>query len=221
MTLPALLKPVPFQLKFYSTVNGVCSKIKYTPGSAFGSNLNSLLTSLLNSSTSWPYKKYTTTGSSPEDIVYGSFQCSHDLAKPNLCASECQDCMMEAIARLKFDCKGAVSGGMFLAKCYVEYSSSLHYLGPTTGEHVYESDQGNAAPPVTVDEESANETGVYTVKSAYKILHVEQELCHFKVLANACWQNFGIVQNVGHATEFLEWVKAQFLNGSGEKSTSK
>lgn len=218
-----------------TVIYGGCSKIKYTPGSPYESNLNSLLTSLVNSATSSSYNKNTITGSSPQDIVYGLFQCRGDLTLPDcatcvansvsqlgtlcpqtcggaaqldgcfvkydntsfigvedksvvmkkcassvgydtnlmdgrdavlaslggatgsyrvggsgntqgmsqcvedLSVSECQDCVMEAIGRLKSDCEGAVSGDMFLAKCYAKYSSTS-----TSGDHVYQSDHGNS-----------------------------------------------------------------------------
>lgn len=220
-----------------TVIYGGCSKIKYTPGSPYESNLNSLLTSLVNSATLSSYNKYTITGSSPQDIVYGLYQCRGDLATPDCatcvansvsqlgtlcpqtcggaaqldgcfvkydnttfigvedktvvmkkCASsvgydtnlmdgrdavfaslggatgsyrvggsgetqgmsqcvedlsvgECQDCVMEAIGRLKNDCDGAVSGEMFLAKCYAKYSSTS---STSTGDHVYKSDHGNS-----------------------------------------------------------------------------
>ncbi|KAL8133880.1 plasmodesmata-located protein 7-like [Apium graveolens] len=218
-----------------TVIYGGCSKIKYTPGSTYESNLNSLLTSLVNSATSSSYNKYTITGSTPQDIVYGLFQCRGDLTLPDcatcvahsvsqlgtlcpqtcggaaqldgcfvkfdntsfigvedksvvmkkcassvgydtnlmdgrdavlaglggatgsyrvsgsgntqgmsqcvedLSVSECEDCVMEAIGRLKSDCEGAVSGEMFLAKCYAKYSSTS-----TSGDHVYQSDHGSS-----------------------------------------------------------------------------
>ncbi|KAL1820437.1 hypothetical protein ACET3Z_015306 [Daucus carota] len=213
-----------------TVIYGGCSKIKYTLGSPYESNLNSLLTSLASSATSSSYNKYTITGPSPQDVVSGLFQCRGDLAQtdcatcvahsvsqlgslcPQTCggaaqldgcfvkydnttfigvqdksvvmkkcassvgydahlmdgrdavlaslggasgsyrvggsgntqgmsqcvedlsASECQDCVVEAIGRLKSDCEGAVSGEMFLAKCYAKYSS-------TTGDHGFKPDQ--------------------------------------------------------------------------------
>lgn len=51
--------------------------------------------------------------------VQGVAQCVEDLS-----VGECQDCVVEAIGRLKSDCGGAVYGDMFLAKCYSRYSTS-------------------------------------------------------------------------------------------------
>lgn len=49
--------------------------------------------------------------------VQGVTQCVGDLSP-----SECQDCLSEAIGRLKTECGPAASGDMFLAKCYARYS---------------------------------------------------------------------------------------------------
>ncbi|KAI4313732.1 hypothetical protein L6164_026688 [Bauhinia variegata] len=49
--------------------------------------------------------------------VYGVAQCTGDLSM-----SECQDCVSDAIQRLKTECGGANWGDMYLAKCYARYS---------------------------------------------------------------------------------------------------
>lgn len=56
--------------------------------------------------------------------VQGLAQCVGDLS-----SVECQDCLGEAIERLKTDCGTANYGDMFLAKCYARYS--------TGGPHFY------------------------------------------------------------------------------------
>lgn len=60
------------------------------------------------------YKPYRVGGSGD---VTGVAQCVGDLS-----ASECQDCLSDAIGRLKTDCGAAKWGDMFLAKCYARYS---------------------------------------------------------------------------------------------------
>ena len=60
------------------------------------------------------YKPYRVSGSGD---VTGVAQCVGDLS-----ASECQDCLSDAIGRLKTDCGAAKWGDMFLAKCYARYS---------------------------------------------------------------------------------------------------
>ena len=50
--------------------------------------------------------------------VQGLAQCVGDLS-----LAECEDCISEAIGRVKRECGGAVYGDMFLAKCYARYST--------------------------------------------------------------------------------------------------
>ncbi|KAJ6324309.1 hypothetical protein OIU76_011585 [Salix suchowensis] len=49
-------------------------------------------------------------------------QCVQDLS-----ASECQDCLSEAIGRLKTVCGAAAWGDLYLAKCYVRFSKAGAY----------------------------------------------------------------------------------------------
>ncbi|XP_073146032.1 plasmodesmata-located protein 6-like [Henckelia pumila] len=57
----------------------------------------------------------------------GYAQCTQDLSM-----SECQDCLSEAIQRLRSECGSAAWGDMFLGKCYARYS-----------ERGYTPDNGN------------------------------------------------------------------------------
>ncbi|KAI3431229.1 uncharacterized protein J3R85_007963 [Psidium guajava] len=67
------------------------------------------------------YKPYRTSSSGNVQAVA---QCVQDLS-----AGDCQDCLAEAIGRLKSDCGAAKWGGVYLAKCYVRYSDSDHTSG--------------------------------------------------------------------------------------------
>lgn len=60
------------------------------------------------------YKPYRVAGSGD---VAGVAQCVGDLS-----ASQCQDCLSDAIGRLKTDCGASKWGNMYLAKCYALYS---------------------------------------------------------------------------------------------------
>lgn len=63
--------------------------------------------------------------------VQGMAQCTGDLS-----FVECQDCVSDAIRRLRSDCGTADYGEMFLAKCYARYS--------TDGVHSYSNAHGMA-----------------------------------------------------------------------------
>ncbi|KAE8701980.1 Cysteine-rich repeat secretory protein 60 [Hibiscus syriacus] len=99
-----------------SFVFGGCSQPQYTPNSPFESNLNSLLTSLVNSATYSSYNSFTIMGSTPQDVVYGLYQCMGDLG-----VGECRDCLSEGIGRLKSECWAAVYGDLYLGKCYARF----------------------------------------------------------------------------------------------------
>lgn len=62
------------------------------------------------------YKPYRVGGSGD---LSGVAQCVGDLS-----ASECQDCLSDAIGLLKTDCAASRWGDMYLAKCYARYSKA-------------------------------------------------------------------------------------------------
>lgn len=68
------------------------------------------------------YKTFRTTSSGD---FSGAAQCTGDLS-----SSECQDCVSDAIQRLRSECGGSTWGDMYLAKCYVRYSEGgVHSRG--------------------------------------------------------------------------------------------
>ncbi|KAF8040194.1 hypothetical protein BT93_B2429 [Corymbia citriodora subsp. variegata] len=67
------------------------------------------------------YKPYRTGVSGSVQVVA---QCVQDLS-----AGDCQDCLTEAIGRLKSDCGAAKWGDVYLAKCFVQYSDGDHTSG--------------------------------------------------------------------------------------------
>lgn len=66
------------------------------------------------SSSDGSYRPYRVVGSGNIQAVA---QCVGDLSP-----SECQDCLSDAIGRLKTNCGAAAWGDLFLAKCYARYS---------------------------------------------------------------------------------------------------
>ncbi|KAL7254798.1 hypothetical protein ACSBR1_009029 [Camellia fascicularis] len=122
-----------------SFVYSGCSQIKYSPNSPYESNLNSLLTSLVNSATYSPYNKYTIMGSSPQDVVYGLYQCRGDLAMP-----DCATCVARSVSQLGTLCPENCGGTVQLQGCFVKYDNTtflgvedktvvLKKCGPSTG----------------------------------------------------------------------------------------
>ncbi|KAK1437685.1 hypothetical protein QVD17_03481 [Tagetes erecta] len=114
-------------------IYGGCSQSRFTPGSPYESNVNSMLTSLVNSASFSPFNnfKISVPGSTQSDIVYGLFQCRGDLT-----TSDCRDCVAHAVTRLGVICPDASGGAMQLDGCFVKYDGSS-FLGVEDKTEVY------------------------------------------------------------------------------------
>uniref|UniRef100_A0A5B6ZJR5 Gnk2-homologous domain-containing protein n=1 Tax=Davidia involucrata TaxID=16924 RepID=A0A5B6ZJR5_DAVIN len=67
--------------------------------------------------------------------VQGMAQCTQDLS-----LSKCQDCITEAIGRLRSECGSAAWGEMFLATCYARYSERGDNSNNDHGNNYYNPD---------------------------------------------------------------------------------
>ncbi|KAJ0867252.1 putative Gnk2-like domain-containing protein [Helianthus annuus] len=128
LLLSFLMFPLFFHLSTPATdtfIYGGCSQSHFTPGSPYESNVNSVLTSLVNSAAfaSFNNFKISVPGSTQSDIVYGLFQCRGDLT-----TSVCRDCVAHAVSRLGVICPGSSGGAMQLDGCFVKFDSSA-FLG--------------------------------------------------------------------------------------------
>ncbi|CAN0913821.1 Plasmodesmata-located protein 7 [Linum grandiflorum] len=103
-----------------SFLYGGCTQQKYTQLSPYESNLNSLLTSLVNSATYSSFNKFTILGS---DVVYGLYQCRGDLSMP-----DCATCVAAAISRFSSLCPQAAGAAVQLQGCYAKYDNAT-FLG--------------------------------------------------------------------------------------------
>ncbi|KAH6814919.1 plasmodesmata-located protein 6 [Perilla frutescens var. frutescens] len=70
--------------------------------------------------------------------VQGMVQCVQDLS-----AEECEDCLSEAVQRLKTDCAASSWADMFLGKCYARYSHSQLSAGGYTPASKTERDDND------------------------------------------------------------------------------
>ncbi|KAH6773905.1 plasmodesmata-located protein 6 [Perilla frutescens var. hirtella] len=104
-----------------------CSQLKYNPGSPYESNVNSVLTSILNSASYANYNnfKISLPGSAADDVVYGLFQCRGDLS-----GSDCHECVTNALGRLGSTCVGASGGALQLEGCFVRYDNTSFVGAP-------------------------------------------------------------------------------------------
>lgn len=104
-----------------------CSQLKYNAGTPYESNVNSILTSIVNSASYANYNnfKISLPGSTPNDVVYGLFQCRGDLS-----SSDCHQCVSEAVSRLGATCAGASGGALQLEGCFVRYDNTSFVGAP-------------------------------------------------------------------------------------------
>ncbi|XP_077234524.1 plasmodesmata-located protein 7 [Tasmannia lanceolata] len=118
-SLPTLISPSSFD----SFVYGGCTQLKFSPNSPFQTNLNSLLTSLVNSATISSYNNLTVTGSDPTSSVSGLFQCRGDLSP-----SDCAECVRNSVSQLGILCLDSAGGTLQLQGCLVKYDNNT-FLG--------------------------------------------------------------------------------------------
>ncbi|CAI9110249.1 OLC1v1010243C1 [Oldenlandia corymbosa var. corymbosa] len=109
----------PSKSSIDSFIYAGCSQIKYIPNSPYESNLNSLLTSLVNSATYAAYNKFSVVGSSPNDIIYGLYQCRGDLSMP-----DCAMCVARAVSQFGSLCSHNCGGAIQLDGCFVKYDNT-------------------------------------------------------------------------------------------------
>ncbi|QHO03438.1 plasmodesmata-located protein 6 [Arachis hypogaea] len=79
------------------------------------------------------YKTYRTSGSGN---ARGVAQCTGDLSP-----TECQDCLSDAIQRLKMECGASTWGDMYLAKCYARYSEGGRYSRNSNDDSNHNDDE--------------------------------------------------------------------------------
>lgn len=121
LTVSALATPAASATETF--VFGGCSQQKYTPGSPYESNVNSMLTSLVNSAMFTSYNNFTIPGSSSQDTVYGLFQCRGDLG-----GNDCARCVARAVSQVGTLCVDSLGGALQLEGCFVKYDNSK-FLG--------------------------------------------------------------------------------------------
>ncbi|KAL3501960.1 hypothetical protein ACH5RR_036409 [Cinchona calisaya] len=128
-----------------SFVYGGCTQLKFSPGTPYESNVDSVLTSLVNSAATANFNdfKISLPGSTQSDIVYGLFQCRGDLNN-----NDCHDCVVHAVSKLGTVCVDTSGGALQLDGCFVKYDNVsflgvedktivMKRCGPSTG---YDSD---------------------------------------------------------------------------------
>ncbi|XVF43577.1 hypothetical protein PTKIN_Ptkin02bG0050900 [Pterospermum kingtungense] len=106
-------------------VFGGCSQLKFTSGSPYEYNVNSILSSLVNSAMFSSYNNFTMPAGSAnsQDTVYGLFQCRGDLSN-----GYCGRCVAKAVSQLGTLCLDSTGGALQLEGCFVKYDNTT-FLG--------------------------------------------------------------------------------------------
>lgn len=101
-----------------------CSQEKYSPGSPFESNLNSLLSSAVSSSSQSAHNTFTKgNDTSPDAAIYGLYQCQGDLK-----LVDCSKCVRSSVAQIGLACPYSYGASLQLEGCYVRYEH-VDFLG--------------------------------------------------------------------------------------------
>lgn len=103
-----------------------CSQEKFQPNTPSETNLNSLLSLFVSSSSQALYNSYAIgndTNASSESSVYGLYQCRGDLT-----TQECAKCIKTAVSELGSACPNSYSGGLQLDECLVRFEH-FDFLG--------------------------------------------------------------------------------------------
>ncbi|KAI4357578.1 hypothetical protein L6164_001517 [Bauhinia variegata] len=106
-----------------SFIYGGCSQVKFWPGSAYENQVNSLLTSVVNSAMYISYNNFTSQSQGSSSAVYGLFQCRGDLN-----SGDCSRCVDRAVSQLGTICPGSAGGALQLDGCFVKYDNTT-FLG--------------------------------------------------------------------------------------------
>ncbi|KAJ7007477.1 hypothetical protein D5086_004862 [Populus alba] len=103
-----------------------CSQETYVPSSPFEENHNSLLASIVSSSSQASYNSFAIgngSSSPPEGICYGLYQCRGDLK-----TSDCSRCIESAVNQISLVCPYSNGAALQLEACYVRYEH-IDFLG--------------------------------------------------------------------------------------------
>ncbi|WOL20123.1 cysteine-rich repeat secretory protein 12 [Canna indica] len=105
-----------------------CSQPKYTVGSPYQVNVESLLASLINAASFSSYANFTSAPASGASPAYGLLQCRGDLS-----VSDCQSCVRSGLSQLSSLCPSAAGAAIQLRGCFVRYGNDSFLGKPDTG----------------------------------------------------------------------------------------
>lgn len=119
-----------FPIRAHVFIYAGCSNEKYQPNSQFESNFNSLLSSMVSSSSQMTYNGFAlgndssiSPSSMPEGAIFGLYQCRGDLA-----TADCSKCIQSGVNQVHLACPYSYGASLQLEGCYVRYEH-FDFLG--------------------------------------------------------------------------------------------
>ncbi|XP_022959107.1 cysteine-rich repeat secretory protein 15-like isoform X2 [Cucurbita moschata] len=115
-----------FPIRAHLFIYAGCSNEKYQQNSLFESNFNSLLSSMVSSSSQMNYNGYAIGNDSstqPEGAIFGLYQCRGDMAM-----ADCSKCIQNGVNQVHLACPYSYGASLQLEGCYVRYEH-LDFLG--------------------------------------------------------------------------------------------
>ncbi|KAJ0492398.1 putative Gnk2-like domain-containing protein [Helianthus annuus] len=106
-------------------IYGGCSQTRFTPGTPYELNVNSLFTSIVNSASASNFNNFSISPSGyaqSNNVVYGLFQCEGDLSN-----SDCKACVASSVSQLRAICPQAIGGIIQLEGCFVKYDNTSFF----------------------------------------------------------------------------------------------
>ncbi|XP_023547729.1 cysteine-rich repeat secretory protein 15-like [Cucurbita pepo subsp. pepo] len=115
-----------FPIRAHLFIYAGCSNERYQQNSLFESNFNSLLSSMVSSSSQMNYNGYAIANDSstqPEGAIFGLYQCRGDMAM-----ADCSKCIQNGVNQVHLACPYSYGASLQLEGCYVRYEH-LDFLG--------------------------------------------------------------------------------------------
>ncbi|PAN25116.1 hypothetical protein PAHAL_4G276600 [Panicum hallii] len=125
-----------------------CSQARYDPGSQYAADVDTALSSLVNSAGYTAYANYTSPSAATG--LAGVYQCRSDLP-----AAVCGGCVKSAASKLSSLCNAAAGAAVQLRACFVRYGNDS-FLGKQDTTVLFKKCGG----------ESAGDTGVVAMRDA-------------------------------------------------------
>ncbi|WVZ81727.1 hypothetical protein U9M48_029070 [Paspalum notatum var. saurae] len=128
-----------------------CSQARYDPGSQYAADVDTALSSLLNSAGYTAYANYTSPSSSATGLA-GVYQCRSDLP-----AAVCGACVKSAASKLSSLCNAAAGAAVQLRACFLRYGNDS-FLGKPDTTVLFKKCGGESA--------AGGDTGVVAMRDA-------------------------------------------------------